>query len=180
MSPAALSLADVWALFSHFTMLSLLAIGGAINTAPDIQRYLVVEQRWLSDAQFTQSVAIAQAAPGPNVLFIAVLGWTVGGWTGMVAAMAGILLPSTTLTLLVSRWGQARRESRGVRAFNAGMAPISLGLLLATTWLLSSPTRGQAVATALLLVTIVVMWRYRISPLWMIGLGAVVGACGWV
>ncbi|MEY2688408.1 MAG: chromate transporter [Pseudomonadota bacterium] len=180
MSPAALSLSDVWALFSHFTMLSLLAIGGAINTAPDIQRYLVVEQRWLSDAQFTQSVAIAQAAPGPNVLFIAVLGWTVGGWTGMVAAMAGILLPSTTLTLLVSRWGQARRESRGVRAFNAGMAPISLGLLLATTWLLSSPTRGQAVATALLLVTIVVMWRYRISPLWMIGLGAVVGACGWV
>jgi chromate transporter len=180
MSLATMNLADLWAMFSHFTMLSLLAIGGAINTAPDIQRYMVVEHRWLSDAQFTESVAIAQAAPGPNVLFIAVLGWTVGGWAGMVAAMAGILLPSTTLALLVSRWGHTRREARGVRAFNAGLAPISLGLLLATTWLLSSPTRGQPVATVLLLATMAVIWRYRISPLWMIGLGALLGGLGWV
>ncbi len=180
MTLASMSLPDLWSLFSHFTMLSLLAIGGAINTAPDIQRYMVVEHGWLSDAQFTDSVAIAQAAPGPNVLFIAVLGWTVGGWAGMVAAMAGILLPSTTLALLVSRWGHTRREARGVRAFNAGLAPISLGLLLATTWLLSSPTRGQPIATVLLLGTMVIMWRYKISPLWLIGVGAVFGAFGWV
>jgi chromate transporter len=175
-----MSLADLWSLFSHFTLLSLLAIGGAINTAPDIQRFMVVEHGWLSDAQFNESVAIAQASPGPNVLFIAVLGWTVGGWAGVVAAMSGILLPSTTLALLVSRWGRERREDRVVRAFHAGMAPISLGLLLATTWLLSAPTRGQPVAGLLLLGTMAVMWRARINPLWMIGVGAVFGACGWV
>ena len=175
-----MNLADLLALFAHCLTLSLLAIGGAIATVPDLQRFVVVEQGWLSAADFTGSVALAQAAPGPNVLFIAVLGWTVGGWAGMVAAMAGILLPSTTLALMVSRWGHTRREARGVRAFNAGLAPISLGLLLATTWLLCSPTRGQPIATALLLGTMVVMWRYRISPLWMIGLGAVFGAFGWV
>ena len=63
--------AGLLGLFTHFLVLSLLAVGGAITTAPDMHRYLVTEQHWLSDAQFTSSIAIAQAAPGPNVLFVA-------------------------------------------------------------------------------------------------------------
>ena len=70
-------------------MLSLLAVGGAITTAPDMQRYVVGEHGWISDAQFTASVAIAQAAPGPNVLFVAVIGWNVAGLAGVPATMAG-------------------------------------------------------------------------------------------
>ena len=66
--------AELLGLFGHFLLLSLLAVGGAITTAPDMHRYLVTQQHWLSDAQFTSSIAIAQAAPGPNVLFVAVLG----------------------------------------------------------------------------------------------------------
>jgi len=65
-------------LFTHFASLSLLAVGGAITTAPDMHRYLVGEQGWLSDAQFSSSIALSQAAPGPNVLFVALLGWNVG------------------------------------------------------------------------------------------------------
>jgi chromate transporter len=172
--------AELWGLFGHFLLLSLLAIGGAITTAPDIQRYMVVEHSWLNPAQFTESIAIAQASPGPNVLFVAVLGWNAGGLAGLVAALSGILLPSTTLALLASRWGRQRREMRGVRAFNAGMAPISLGLLLATCWLLSAPTRGEPVAVLLLLTTLIVMSRSRISPLWLLGLGALLGALGWI
>ena len=68
MNAAALSLADWLALFTHFLSLSLLAVGGAITTIPDMHRYLVGEQRWLTDAQFTQSVAIAQSSPGPNAV----------------------------------------------------------------------------------------------------------------
>ena len=70
--------ADWLALLTHFLSLSLLAIGGVITTAPDMHRYLVDQQHWLSDAQFSSSIAVAQAAPGPNVLFIALLGWNVG------------------------------------------------------------------------------------------------------
>eukprot|EP01136_Pigoraptor_vietnamica_P012035 Opistho-1_new@3875 len=88
---------DLLALFLHFLMLSLLAIGGAITTAPEMHRWLVGEQHWLTDTQFSSSIAIAQAAPGPNVLFVAVLGWNVAGLNGALAAMAGIMLPSTTL-----------------------------------------------------------------------------------
>ena len=67
----ALPLADLLGLFGHFLLLSLLAVGGAITTAPDMHRYIVAEHQWISGAQFTSSIALAQAAPGPNVLFVA-------------------------------------------------------------------------------------------------------------
>ena len=108
--------ADWLVLFTHFLSLSLLAIGGAITTAPDMHHYLVLEKSWLTEGQFTSSIALAQAAPGPNLLFIAVLGWNVGlnagggiaagmqAWlpalAGVVIAMVGILLPAPRSRLL--------------------------------------------------------------------------------
>jgi len=175
----ALSWPDYAALFGHFTLLSLLAIGGAITTVPDMQRFVVVDRHWLDDAQFTASVALAQAAPGPNVLFVAVIGFNVGGLAGVAATMAGSLLPSTTLALLATRWGAARRESRFVRAFTSGLAPLTIGLLLATGWVLANPLHAQPGALALVLATPVVMLRTKLSPMWPIAAGAVVGALGW-
>ena len=181
---ATLSTADLLGLFAHFMVLSLLAVGGAITTAPDMQRYVVLQQHWLSDAQFTTSIAIAQAAPGPNVLFVAVLGWNVAGPLGALATLTGTLLPSTLLTIGFARWAALRRESVGIRAFTAGLAPLTLGLLLATGWLLAEPLLrppGQRLPTlALLVTTLLVATRTRLAPLWMVGLGAVVGALGWV
>lgn len=170
---------DLPALFGHFLLLSLLAVGGAITTAPDMHRYLVAEHGWISDAQFTTSVALAQAAPGPNLLFVAVLGWNVAGPMGAVATMTGILLPSTLLTLWATRWGQARRDTRGVRAFTTGMAPLTLGLLVATGWVLTEPVRMQVGAWALIAITVVVMVRTRVSPMWLVAVGAIVGAMGY-
>lgn len=166
-------------LFLHFMMLSLLAVGGAIATAPEMSRYVVGERHWLSDAQFTTSVAIAQAAPGPNLLFVAVIGWNVAGAAGVVASMVGNLLPSTTLTLLATRWGAQRREALGVRAFTTGMAPLTIGLLLATGWVLTEPARHHAGSIALVLATLLLMLRTRLSPLWAMAAGAVVGALGY-
>ena len=111
--------ADWLALFAHFLMLSLLAIGGAIATAPDMHRYVVGERGWMNDTAFTDSIALAQAAPGPNLLFVAVIGYNVAGAAGITATMLGILLPSTTLALLVSRYGRRRQDSLPVRAFTA-------------------------------------------------------------
>ena len=73
-----LSASDWLSLFNHFASLSLLAVGGAITVAPDMHRFLVEETHWLSDAQFTSSIALAQASPGPNVLFVALMGWNLG------------------------------------------------------------------------------------------------------
>jgi chromate transporter len=178
--PGTLSSADWLSLFTHFLALSLLAVGGAITTVPDMQRFVVREQGWLSDSQFTASVALAQAAPGPNVLFVAVIGYNVGGLAGVAATMTGTLLPSTTLALAATHWGSRNRESLTLRAFTSGMAPLTLGLLLATAWILLEPTRTQWSSAALVAGTVVWMLRTRFSPLWPICVGALAGAAGWV
>jgi chromate transporter len=167
---------DVVALWLHFSLLSVLAVGGAITTAPDMQRWLVGDKGWMSDAQFTTGVAIAQAAPGPNILFVAVMGWQVAGVAGVLATMLGIMGPSSLLAVAVGRFGQRRADSLALRAFTAGLTPLTLGLLLSTGWVLTAPTRHQWLAGVLVLGTVVVSVRSRLSPMWMIAAGALVGA----
>jgi chromate transporter len=167
-------------LFGHFLLLSLLAVGGAITTAPEMQRYLVDQQGWLTVEQFSASVGLAQAAPGPNVLFIAVLGWNTAGALGMLAAMVGILIPSCTLAWSASRWLASHRQARAVTVFTAGLAPLTIGLLGSTSWVLAEPVRTQPLAWLLVAVSVWVMLRTRWSPMWLIGLGALVGAAGGV
>lgn len=186
-------------LFTHFASLSLLAVGGAITTAPDMHRYLVLQNGWLSEAQFTSSIAITQAAPGPNVLFVAVLGWNVGlnagggpsaGWlawalalSGVLVTMVAILLPSSVLTYTATRWAHQNRELRAVRAFKTGMAPIVIALLIATGWLLTGSHEHPARDWPLWLltaVTTVLVWRTKMHLLWLIGAGGLLGALGLV
>jgi len=179
-----LDASQLFGLFAHFLVLSLLAIGGAITTASDMHRYVVVENRWIDEQTFTASIAIAQAAPGPNILFVAVIGWNVAGPLGALATMVGILVPSSTLTLLATRWAERRRETRGVRAFVGGLAPVTIGLLLATGWVLAEPylrDPGHRWGTlALLAVTMVGIVRTKVGPMWLVGLGALAGALGFV
>jgi chromate transporter len=194
-----LSSQDWLSLFNHFASLSLLAVGGAITTAPDMHRFLVDETRWLSEAQFTSSIALAQAAPGPNILFVALMGFNVGlnagaglggGWVsvglaslGVVVTMLGIILPSSVLTYSATRWAHQHREKLGIRAFKSGMAPIVIALLLATAWLLTlshnQPARDWP-AYVLTALTTLVVWRTKVHMLWLIGFGALLGALGWV
>ncbi|NMG74443.1 chromate transporter [Aromatoleum diolicum] len=179
-----LPLADLAELFLRFLMLSLLSIGGAMSTAPEMHRYLVVDRGWMNDADFTTAIALAQAAPGPNVLFVPVLGFQVAGVAGAAAALIGILLPSTLLSLGVSRWGSRRRDTPGVRAFTAGLAPVTVGLVFATGWLLSLPFVGEPAhrlgALALIVATMATTLKTRLAPIWMIAVGAVAGILGWV
>lgn len=174
--------ADLIPLFLHFTMLSLLSIGGAMATAPEMHRYLVVEQGWLSEGDFTSGVALAQASPGPNVLFVPVLGYQAAGLAGAALALIGILLPSTLLSLTVSRWGADKQHTLGVRAFNSGLAPISVMLMYLAAWVLAQPYFGERTqwggAAFLIALTVVVILRTRLAPVWLIALGALVGAAG--
>ena len=187
----ALALQDWASLFLHYLSLSLLSIGGAITTAPDMHRFLVDQQGWLTDAQFNASIAIAQAAPGPNVLFVALLGWNVGvnaggaltGLLGVLLAMTGILIPSTTLTYLAASWGHRNRELLAIRAFKQGMAPLVVALLIATGWILATATGSTLKDWPLwlaIVVTALIVWRTRLHMLWLIGAGALLGWFGWI
>ncbi|MBT3065318.1 chromate transporter [Rhodoferax sp. U11-2br] len=191
--------ADWLLLLTHFLSLSLLAIGGAVSTLPDMHRMLVNDQHWLLDSQFNASVALAQAAPGPNVLFVALLGWNVGlnasgaaagsqlawayGLAGMALAMLGVLLPSTTLTLMASRWAHHNRDLRAVRAFKQGMAPVVVGLLLATGAILALNPGNTPDHWPLWLLSAscaLLVWRTKLHLLWLLGAGALLGWWGLV
>jgi len=194
-----LSVSDWLALFNHFLSLSLLAVGGAIILAPDIHRFLVDENQWLTEQQFSSSIALAQSAPGPNVLFVGLMGWNVGlnagaglggGWIsvalsalGMLISLLGIMLPSSILTYTTTRWAHKHRDNRGVRAFKLGMAPVVIALLVSTGWLLTASHNDPMRDWPLWVLTLAAMglvWRTRIHLLWLIGSGALIGALGWV
>lgn len=178
-------------LFTHFMTLSLLSVGGGITTAPDMHRFLVDQQGWLTDRQYTSSVAIAQSAPGPNILFVALLGWHVGLNTGSLAqallgvgvTMVGIMLPSSILVYVTSRWSHENRELRAVRAFKLGMAPIVIALLIATGWILARAHGDPARDWPLWLITAVtalIVWRTLLHLLWLLGMGGLLGWFGLV
>ena len=186
-------------LLGCFVTLSLLSVGGAITTVPEMHRYLVAQNPWLTDSQFSASIALAQAAPGPNVLFVAVLGWNVGMASGggpdngplpwalasaaMAVSMVGIIIPSTTLTFFAARWGQRNRERPEVRAFKQSMAPVVIALLIATGWLLTASHGNLQQAPLLWLLTVasaLLVWKTRIHLLWLIGAGALAGYLGLV
>ncbi len=177
--------------FLHYLSLSLLAIGGAIAMIPDMHRFLVDQNLWLTSAQFNASVAIAQAAPGPNVLFIALMGWNVGmnaggvlyGLLGITLAMTGMLVPSSVLTYNATQWGHRNRNLRAVRAFKQGMAPIVVGLLIATGLILASASGTSIDHWPLWLlagVSAVIFWRTKLHILWLLGAGATLGWFGWI
>ena len=169
---------DWWALFAHFGAMSMLAIGGAIAVAPEIHRYIVEERHWIDDAQFSAAIALAQAAPGPNLLFVPVIGYAIAGLAGAAISLLGILLPSSALAMVATRWGRRRRESRGVRAFVAGMAPVTIGLLLSSGVVLALPMARLPAAWLLVVATVALSLKTRLNPVWMIAAGAVAGAAG--
>jgi len=191
--------ADWVQLLLYHLSLSLLAVGGAITLAPDLHCRLVSEQGWLTEAQFTQSMALAQAAPGPNVLFVALMGWNVGfqsagpaaspwlgtllGAVGALVCLLGIMTPSSILTLVATRWCQKHHERLAVQALRQGLAPIVVGLLLATSWLLGRSGGLAAQDGRLWLLTLVcaiLVWRTRLHMLWLLAAGAMLGIMGWV
>jgi len=188
---------DFWNLFQQFASLSLLGVGGAITSVPEMQRYLVDETHWLTDLQFTSSIAIAQASPGPNILFVALMGWNVGlnaggglasgtsAWTlgmlGVFATLVGIMLPSSLLTYNATRWAHRNRDMQAVKAFKTGMAPIVIALLICTGWLLTAAHNQAARDWPLWVLTAgatLLVWRTKLHMLWMLGAGALLGGLG--
>jgi chromate transporter len=165
----------------HFASLSLLSIGGALGTAPEMRRVLVDERGWLTGVQFTDAIAIAQAAPGPNVLFVTLLGWQAAGIPGALAATVGLLLPSSLATLFAWRLKAAHAASPLVAAIRLGLSPIAVGLTASAGWIIAAEGNGDdlrlwaltAVATAAVAFT-------RVNLLWLIGAGALVGILGGV
>jgi chromate transporter len=162
-------------LFVIFGSMSLLAIGGANSTVPEMQR-LIVAQGWMDATQFAHLFAISQASPGPNMLIAPLVGWQVAGGPGAVVGLFGICGPSCTLTYVLARAGDRLRAHPRVAQIRAGLVPLSIGLVLATGAVLAqSADHDLAHALVTVIAAVGVVFTMR-NPLWFLLLGAAVGA----
>lgn len=165
-------------LAAEFAALSLIAVGGANTVLPEMHRRAVDARGWVSDAQFSELFALAQAAPGPNVLVVSLIGWMVAGLAGAVVAIIAVCLPTCVLAFFASRALAARREARWTRLLQEGMAPITVGLILASGWLISAGAARGAVSVAIIVFTAVATLCLPLHPLWWIAAGALLGLAG--
>jgi len=121
----------------QFALLSFLAIGGVNTLIPEIHRRVVDVEHWMTDTDFAQAFAIAQAAPGPNLLIVSLIGWKVSGVLGALVATAAICIPSSLLTFAVAHVWDRFREAPLRAAIQHGLAPVTVGLVLATGYILA-------------------------------------------
>jgi chromate transporter len=167
-------------LAADFSLLSLLAVGGATSVLPEMHRSVVEVHRWMSGAQFAELFALAQAAPGPNILVVSLIGWQVAGVSGAAVATAAMCGPSCMLTFAVSRIWQRSREARWQRVVQDGLVPVTVGLLLAGGYLITVSADHSYAAYAITAVSAAFMLATRIHPLWLFAAAGLIGIAGWV
>jgi chromate transporter len=127
---------DLGGLFLHFLVLWFVAIGGPSTILPDIHRYVVEVHHLLTNAQFAEIYTLAQVAPGPNVMYVTLMGWHLAGWKGAAATTIPLLVPATTLTLLVGHYNERYPNAPIGRAIRRGLTPITIGLMFASATIL--------------------------------------------
>ncbi len=167
-------------LAAQFLVLSLMSFGGANATLPDIHRRVVDVHQWLTNAEFTQMFALSQAAPGPNVLVVSLIGWKVAGVAGGVIAMLSMCGPSSVLTYWVAHASDRFREAPLKVAIQRGLVPVTVGMIVASGYVLMRTTDHVATAYVLTIGTVLAITLTRIHPLWLLGVGALAGVCGLV
>ena len=167
---------ELLALFAHYLSLSVFATGGAMALASDMHRYVVDEHAYITHTQFVNSIALAQAAPGPNILFVTVMGWQIAGLPGALATTLGLSLPALVFPLVVSRLGRLAQFERLLQALRVGLGPVAIGLMAATCFLLVRQAPGVWKGAAIIAVSTLLLATTRVPPVLLIFAAGVVGA----
>ncbi|HZH45558.1 MAG TPA: chromate transporter [Roseococcus sp.] len=158
-----------------FATLSLLAIGGANAVLPEMHRQLVVIHGWLDDATFTQLFALAQAAPGPNILAASVMGWRIAGPAGLAVATLGMLLPAAALAWGVAGVTHRLRGAAWLKPAQFGLVPVAVGLIAASGLIMAEAAGTGWAAWAIIAASAAFVWRTGFSPLWVLAGGGLLG-----
>ena len=168
----------VFALALTFATMSLFAVGGANSAIPEMHRVAVDVNHWLTDKQFTDVYAIAQLSPGPNVLIVTLIGYSVAGLLGALVATLAMCVPTAVLALFVSRFLTRSSHARWPRIVQAALVPLSIGLMGASGFILAR-TSDQTVVAALVTIGATVLASItKLNPLWMLVVGGCLGFAG--
>jgi len=172
MSAAVLALALV------FMQLSLLAFGGTNSVIPEMQRQAVEVHHWLTAREFASLFALAQAAPGPNMLVVTLIGWRVAALPGALVATLGVAGPSSVLTFFAYRLWHRFRDAAWRRLVQRGLMPVTAGLLMASAALLIRTTSAEWGTAAVTVAATLLFLFTRIHPLLVLAIAAALGASG--
>ena len=168
----------VLALALTFATMSLFAVGGANSAIPEMHRIAVDVNHWLTDKQFTDVYAIAQLSPGPNVLIVTLIGYSVAGLAGALVATLAMCVPTAILALFVSRFLTRASHARWPGIVQAALVPLSIGLMGASGFILAR-TSDQTVVAALVTIGAAVLASVtKLNPLWMLVVGGCLGFAG--
>lgn len=164
----------------QFALLSLLAIGGANSLLPELHRQAVETSGWMTDRQFADLVAISQAAPGPNFIIVTLIGFHVAGVAGAFAATLATCAPTCVLAYCVGRTWERFKEARWRLAVQAGLVPISVGLIAATALVIARAADHNVAAVAITFATALITYATRVNPLWTFLAAGLLGLAGYV
>lgn len=163
------------ALLLTFGGLSLVAVGGATAVLPEMRRVLVEQRGWMDDATFARLYALAQAAPGPNILIASAMGWHLAGPAGLAVATIGMVGPAAALAWMVAGFTQRLAGHPWLRAVQAGLVPVAVGLMLASGIIMAEASGTGPRALAITATAALFVWRTDRNPLWALAAGGVAG-----
>lgn len=163
-----------------FSSLSILSIGGGNTVLPEMHRKVVQNYHWLSDKQFADVFALSQAAPGPSILIVTILGYKAAGITGAILATVAMMLPAAMLVYLVSRVWEKAKDSPFRKAVEKGLAPLTVGLILASGWVMSQAADHDWRAYLLTGACTLIFATTKTNPLILVAAAGLIGWLGWV
>jgi chromate transporter len=159
----------------YFALLSLVSVGGIPSVMPEMQRLVVDVERWMSAAEYTQLFAIAQAAPGPNVLVTALIGWKVAGLAGALVAFGAFCGPAAVLAYSVGGYWDRMRDAPWRKVLQRALIPISVGFVVSGGYVLATP-QGLDWQSALIAgASAATLYATRFNPLWILAGGGAAG-----
>ncbi|MFZ1873045.1 chromate transporter [Serratia sp. D1N4] len=158
-----------------FSQLSLMALGGGFTILPEMQRQVVEVHQWMSAQEFSALFAMAQAAPGPNMMIVPLIGWHVAGGAGLLVVSVANFVPSSVLTVLVMKAWKRFKDKPWRRIVQAGLVPVTVGLVVASGILITEASVTNWRLALLTLLATVLGMKKRLHPLWILAGGALLG-----
>ncbi|AZN68271.1 chromate transporter [Acinetobacter haemolyticus] len=160
-----------------FTQLSIVAFGGGNAILPEMQHQVVTVHQWMTAEQFSSLFAMAQAAPGPNMMIVPLVGWHVAGPAGLLATSIAKFGPSSVLTIYALKFWQRFKDHPLRARFEQALRPITVGLVLVSAWLIADASVQNILLVLIVILTAVLGLFKKIHPLWVMILGAGLGVC---
>jgi chromate transporter len=158
-----------------FALISIIAVGGATATVPEIHRQIVDTLHWMDDSTFANLLAVSQITPGPNVMIVGIIGWQVAGAAGLAVAMCAMLLPSCLLAFAAGRTMRRFANLEAAVAARQALAPIAVGLILASGFIVAHAADRTALTIAITAGMTIFIVLTRINPIFGILAGGALG-----